>query len=81
MAHLPFWAANVDTNTDRVTTFLAAHPGTFFCNACLSIEVPVPKPIKVNQLIRIGDGAAPPAAAVPSGSATISGLNFFTCVP
>ena len=33
VAHLPFWATNVDTNTDRVTTFLAAHPGTFFCNA------------------------------------------------
>ena len=59
MAHLPFWATNVDTNTDRVTTFLAAHPGTFFCNACLSIEVPVPKPIKVNQLIRALHGVNP----------------------
>ena len=59
VAHLPFWATNVDTNTDRVTTFLAAHPGTFFCNACLRIEVPVPKPIKVNQLIRALHGVTP----------------------
>ena len=49
----------MDTNADRVTTFLAAHAGTFFCNACLSIEVPVPKPIKVNQLIRALHGVTP----------------------
>ena len=59
MAHLPFWATNVDTNTDRVATFLAAHPGQFYCNACLRIEVPVPKPIKVNQLIRALHGVNP----------------------
>ncbi len=59
VAHLPFRATNVDTKTDRVTTFLAAHAGTFFCNACLSIEVQVPKPIKVNQLIRALHGVNP----------------------
>ncbi len=38
VAHLPLWATNVDTNTNRVTTFLAAHPGQFYCNGCLHIE-------------------------------------------
>ena len=44
---------SVDTNADRVTTFLAAHPGQFFCNECLSIEV-VPRlnRIQVNNLTR-----------------------------
>ena len=59
VAHLPFWATNVDTNTDRVTTFLAAHPGQFYCNGCLSVEVPVPKPIQVNQLTRALHGVKP----------------------
>ncbi len=53
VAHLPFWATNVDTNTNRVTTFLAAHPGQFFCNACLSIEVvPGLNITQVNYLTR-----------------------------
>ena len=47
------------TNTDRVTTFLAAHPGQFYCNGCLRIEVPVPKPIQVNQLTRALHGVKP----------------------
>ena len=53
MATSRFWPHSVDTNVDRVKTFLAAHPGTFYCNACLSIEV-VPGLSKwyVNQLTR-----------------------------
>ena len=51
MAHLPFWATRVDTNADRVTTFLAAHPGQFFCNACLSLEaVPSLNMTQVNHV-------------------------------
>ncbi len=49
----------MDTNTDRVATFLAAHPGQFYCNGCLRIEVPVPKPIQVNQLTRALHGVKP----------------------
>ena len=53
VAHLPFWATNVDTNVDLVTTFLAAHPDQFYCAACLSIEVvPGLSEIYVNQLTR-----------------------------
>ena len=59
VAHLPFWATNVDTNTDRVATFLAAHPGQFYCNGCLSVEVPVRRPIQVNQLTRALHGVKP----------------------
>jgi hypothetical protein len=59
LAHRPFWATNVDTNTNRVATFLAAHPGQFYCNGCLRIEVPVPKPIQVNQLTRALHGVKP----------------------
>ncbi len=53
MATSRFWPHSVDTNVDRVKTFLAAHPGTFYCTACLSIEV-VPGLSKwyVNQLTR-----------------------------
>ena len=43
----------MDTNVDRVKTFLAAHPGTFFCNACLGIEaVPGLNRLQVNRLTR-----------------------------
>ena len=49
----------MDTNVDRVKTFLAAHPGRFYCNGCLSIEVPVPKPVPVNQLTRALHGVNP----------------------
>ena len=48
-----FSATRVDTNADRVTTFLAAHPGQFYCNACLGIEaVSGLSKIYVNQLTR-----------------------------
>ena len=50
MATSRFSATRVDTNVDRVTTFLAAHPGQFYCNACLSIEVPVADDIEFNRL-------------------------------
>ena len=53
VARLPFWGANVDTNAYRVTTFLAAHPGQFYCDACLSIEaVPGLNRIQINNLTR-----------------------------
>ena len=52
-------ATNVDNSADRVKTFLAAHPGLFYCNGCLRIEVPVPKPIQVNQLTRALHGVNP----------------------
>ena len=43
----------MDTNADRVKTFLAAHPDQFYCAACLSIEVvPGLSKIYVNQLTR-----------------------------
>ena len=53
MATSRFSATHVDTNVERVKTFLAAHPGTFYCNACLSVEI-VPGLSKwyVNQLTR-----------------------------
>ncbi len=41
----------MDTNADRIKTFLAAHPGQFYCDWCLSIEaVPALKRIQVNNL-------------------------------
>ncbi len=43
----------MDTNTNRVTTFLAAHPGQFFCHACLIIEaVPSLNMNQVNNVTR-----------------------------
>ena len=45
----------MDTNADRdrVKTFFAAHPGQFFCNACLNIEaVPGLNMTQVNYLTR-----------------------------
>ncbi len=46
-------ATNVDNSADRVKTFLAAHPGRFYCNGCLRIEaVPSLKRSYVNQLAR-----------------------------
>ncbi len=53
MATSRFSATRVDTNVDRVKTFLAAHPGQFCCNGCLSIEVGLGlSKIYVNQLTR-----------------------------
>ena len=53
MATSRFSATRVDTNADRVTTFLAAHPGQFYCNGCLGIEaVPSLNRIQVNNLTR-----------------------------
>ena len=43
----------MDINADRVTTFLAAHPGQFFCHACLSLEaVPSLNATQVNGVTR-----------------------------
>ncbi len=43
----------MDTNVDRVKTFLAAHSGQFYCSGCLRIEiVPGLSKIYVNQLTR-----------------------------
>ena len=43
----------VDTNVDRVKTFLAAHSGQFYCHGCLAIEVvPGLSKLYVNQLTR-----------------------------
>ena len=50
----------MDTNVDRIKTFLAAHPGTFFCNECLSIEaVPDLTRIQVERLTHSLHGAKP----------------------
>ena len=43
----------MDTNVDRVKTFLAAHSGQCYCSGCLRIEiVPGLSKIYVNQLRR-----------------------------
>ena len=42
---------NVD-NTDRVETFLTAHPGRFYCNRCLSEELLVLTLFQVGQVTR-----------------------------
>ena len=40
-------------NADRIKTFLGAHPGQFYCDACLSIEAaPGLNRIQVNNLTR-----------------------------
>ncbi len=42
----------MDNNADRIKTFLAAHTGQFYCDACLSIEaVPGLTRTQVNRLI------------------------------
>ena len=52
MATSRFAATSVDTNADRVKTFLAARPGQFYCNECLSIEaVPGLNRTQVSRLI------------------------------
>ena len=44
----------MDNNADRVTTFLAAHPGQFYCNECLSIEAdPGLNKTQVNRLTHL----------------------------
>ena len=43
----------MDTNVDRVKTFLAAHSGQCYCSGCLRIEiVPGLSKIYINQLRR-----------------------------
>ena len=45
-------ATNVDNSADRVKTFLAAHPGQFYCSGCLSVEaVPGLSRGQVNRLL------------------------------
>ena len=47
-----FSATRVDINPDRVTTFLAVHPGQFFCNECLIEAVPGLNRPQVTRLTR-----------------------------
>ncbi len=50
----------MDNNTDRITTFLAADPGQFYCNECLSIEaVPGLNRTQVSPLTRSLRGVKP----------------------
>jgi len=45
--------ASMDNNADRIETFLAAHPGQFYCDACLSIEaLPALNRMQVSNLTR-----------------------------
>jgi len=52
--------ATMDNNADRIKTFLAAHPGQFYCNKCLNIEaVPGLNRTQVSRLTRSLRDATP----------------------
>jgi hypothetical protein len=46
-------------NAQKVKDFLAANPGRFFCNRCLSDSLYLSNPTQVNQLTRPLRGIAP----------------------
>ena len=46
-------------NADKLKAFLNARPSQFFCNRCLSEQVPVDNQVQVNQLTRPLRGIAP----------------------
>ena len=46
-------------NADRIKKFLADHPGRFYCNRCLSDEVPVVNSTQANEVTRLLRGVAP----------------------
>ena len=46
-------------NADRVKQFLIDHPSQFYCDQCLSEEIPVLNAVQVNQITRPLRGVKP----------------------